>query len=88
MRQVLFDSRQPIRRLRVLPVAVHHNWGEPQDYKLARAAWAGLLCQRADLDSLVRNFTVALFGKREYRPLRKTQMTPATEAATWPGGST
>ena len=66
----------------MLPVAVHHNWGEPQGYKLARAAWAGLLCRRPDLDSLVRNFTVALFGKQEYRPLRKTQMmTSATKAA-------
>ena len=58
----MFDERRPIQNARVLPVAVHHNWGEPQAYKLQRARDAGLLVQRPDLASLLANFSARAYG--------------------------
>ena len=56
-------QRNAVSKMRVIPVAVHHNWAEPQAYKLRRAVESGLLAQRPYLDSLLMNFSRSVYGQ-------------------------
>ena len=57
-------QRNAVSKMRVIPVAgAHHNWAEPQAYKLRRAVESGLLAQRPYLDSLLMNFSRSVYGQ-------------------------
>ena len=62
---------KPTSATRVVPVAVHHNFAMGAVTKLELARRQGLLVERADLASLLANFSAAQFAGGQMNPVRR-----------------